>query len=108
MSWQLESNESEAQLDSLFAAYRKACPDCELNPDFMPELWRKIEARRKESLSWAFFARGLATLGACLCLLFAALSLTPSASNVSASYLDALAAYHSVDFPGDVDEGDLQ
>ncbi len=34
------------KLDSLWAEYREACPDPEPDPNFLPRLWQKIEARR--------------------------------------------------------------
>ena len=34
------------RLDALFADYRAACPEREAGPDFMPQLWQRIEARR--------------------------------------------------------------
>ncbi len=39
------------KLDALFAEYRNACPDTDAGPDFMPGMWRKIEARRSENVS---------------------------------------------------------
>ena len=37
---------SEEQIDALFRAYRDACPTPEPGPNFMPDLWQKIEARQ--------------------------------------------------------------
>ncbi len=34
------------ELDHLFERYRAALPDPEASVNFMPELWRKIEARQ--------------------------------------------------------------
>ena len=42
--------EDEARLDRLWEAYRKAAPDPEVSPNFMPELWARIEAARP--VSW--------------------------------------------------------
>ena len=42
---------SDEQLDGLFRAYREACPDPEPSPEFMPGVWKRIEARQKFSLS---------------------------------------------------------
>lgn len=41
----------ERRLDALFAEYRSACPDPDAGADFMPGLWRRIEARRSENVS---------------------------------------------------------
>ena len=44
----------ERKLTALWAKYREACPDPEPSPDFMPDLWRKIESRRNAALSLLF------------------------------------------------------
>ena len=41
----------ERKLEALFVEYREACPDPEPSPEFMPELWQRIEARRQAALS---------------------------------------------------------
>jgi hypothetical protein len=40
------------KLHSLWNEYRDACPDPEPGPNFMPELWRKIDARRQAATPW--------------------------------------------------------
>jgi len=40
----------ESKLDSLFAEYRAASPDPEPSADFMPGMWKRIEARRQTSM----------------------------------------------------------
>ena len=43
----MDQNDLETkELDHLFARYRTAVPDPEASVNFMPELWRKIEARQ--------------------------------------------------------------
>ena len=48
------------RLDALWAEYRDGTPDPEAGPNFMPQLWQKIEARRVETTSvfggWQRFA----------------------------------------------------
>ena len=44
----------EHKLTALWAKYRDACPDPEPSPDFMPELWRRIELRRNAAMSLLF------------------------------------------------------
>jgi len=39
------------RLNSLLAEYRDACPDPEPGANFMPQLWRRIEARRSATAS---------------------------------------------------------
>jgi hypothetical protein len=41
-----------APLDELFVQYRSACPDVEGGPNFMPQLWQRIEARRNAMTFW--------------------------------------------------------
>ncbi|MEQ1886534.1 MAG: hypothetical protein ABL967_15825 [Bryobacteraceae bacterium] len=40
------------KLQSLWTEYREACPDPDASPDFMPEMWRRIDARRQSATSW--------------------------------------------------------
>jgi hypothetical protein len=44
----------ERKLESLWGKYREACPDPEPSPEFMPELWQRIEARRQAAVSLLF------------------------------------------------------
>jgi hypothetical protein len=41
---------SEERLDRLFAEYRESCPDIEAGANFMPLLWKRIEAARNPVL----------------------------------------------------------
>jgi len=41
-----------SRLESLFAAYRSACPDPRDSPDFVPRVWAAIESSRP--VSWIF------------------------------------------------------
>lgn len=47
-------NYVEEKLAALWAKYREACPDPEPSPEFMPELWQRIEARRQATISLLF------------------------------------------------------
>jgi hypothetical protein len=44
-------NRMDDNLSKLWSEYRQAVPDPEPSADFMPRLWRKIDARRPEPLS---------------------------------------------------------
>lgn len=44
----------ESKLAALWLRYREACPDPEPSPEFMPELWKRIEARRQATLTVLF------------------------------------------------------
>jgi hypothetical protein len=45
-------NNMDDKLQSLWTEYRDACPDTEAGPEFMPELWKRIDARRQSATSW--------------------------------------------------------
>jgi hypothetical protein len=85
--------EQNTELDQLFASYRAAVPDPEAGVNFMPEMWRKIEARqfflvRLKKLTQVFVAAAAA-----ICLLLGIVLQIPVAdrSAVSANYVDVLA-----------------
>lgn len=94
-----ETRGSETTLDALFAEYRRAIPEPDGGANFMPKLWRKIEARRVENVS---VFRRLAQV--CL-LATAALTLVmslviPKLQNepvYTATYVDVLNAAHAND-----------
>lgn len=90
----------DEHLDGLFQAYRQACPDPEPGRNFMPELWERIEARRKFARIFRRIAGGLATAAAALSLVIA-VSL-PSAGvhgshYFAQSYVEALDDSHAAD-----------
>ena len=82
------------ELDNLFVSYRAAMPDPEASANFMPELWRKIEARqffltRVKKLTQVFVAAAAA-----ICLLLGIMLQVPIAADrpaVSGNYVDVLA-----------------
>lgn len=45
-------DENNSKLDVLFAEYRAACPDMDGGPNFVPQLWQRIEARRRAMTFW--------------------------------------------------------
>ena len=100
------------RLDALWAEYREATPDPEAGPDFMPHLWRKIEARRLET---TFVFRRLAQIcvmaTVALGLVIGAV-LIPRGNNeevfYSGSYVDVLAAEHSNDYVEALPAGDYR
>jgi hypothetical protein len=84
-------------LHRVWAAYRRALPDPEPSPNFMPELWAKIEAARP--VSWTVpltrLAARLLPLAAAATLAMGIYSWVPRSrfSGSSASgYVDMLAA----------------
>jgi len=85
------SRSNEQKLDELFIAYRESVPDCEPSVNFTPELWRRIDQRRKVTFSMTRFARGIVTGALALCFAMTALTWTQSSSSVySATYVDVL------------------
>jgi hypothetical protein len=86
----------ERSLDELFERYRRACPEVEPQPNFMPVLWQKIEARHSFWFTFVRFGRGALTASAALCLLLLVLNLS-SSPQVMASYTDAIVAETSAE-----------
>ena len=61
----MSSNQDrEERLNALFAAYREELPDFEGGVEFMPGLWKKIEARRSQSSLWSSWSQRVVA-GAC-------------------------------------------
>ena len=84
------------QLDALFRAYRLASPDPEPGPNFMPQLWQKIEARERGSAIFARLARSLVSVALALTLLMTiAVSLLRRQVSVPPeTYVEVLAEDH--------------
>ncbi len=84
-------SDDRLDLDGLWARYREACPDPDAGPDFMPGLWRKIEARRAFAFSVRRMAQAIITAAAIasFAMGFYATHLKPYPQT---SYLEQLAA----------------
>jgi hypothetical protein len=95
-----DQNVTAGGLDGLFAAYREACPDREPGPDFMPQLWEKIEARRAFAYNLKRLARGIITTAAAASLLMGAYLVVPR-HTAQPTYLEVLAAAQSPDDSAD-------
>ena len=81
------------QLDGLWRRYRAACPETEGGPDFMPKLWRKIEARRGFAVKLRAYAHRLVSVAAMACLAAFVFELSPLAgvnSVYTHTYVDML------------------
>jgi len=88
--------DQNTELDQLLGQYRSAVPDPEPGVNFMPDLWRKIEARQ-------FFLRRVKKLtqvfvvaAAAICLLLGIalevpVSTSAPAQSVRGNYVDVLA-----------------
>jgi len=83
----------DERLDSLFRAFREACPDPDPGANFMPELWQKIEARQNLTFSFGRMASAFVTAALALSLGLGIYLATPRSSNshyFSQSYVEAL------------------
>jgi hypothetical protein len=88
------SHDQDQELDRLFQQYRASLPDPEASANFMPALWRKIEARqmfvaRLKKLTQVFVAAAAA-----ICLLLGMLLQAPVSTQTQAvrgNYVDVLA-----------------
>ncbi len=96
------ADRNDVKLDALFAEYRAACPDPEPSADFMPAMWKRIEARRVETISvFRHWAQICVMATVALTILIGAVLIprfqeAPSAS--STTYVEALSAEHSSDY----------
>jgi hypothetical protein len=81
------------ELDRLFEQYRSAVPDPEPGVNFMPELWRKIEARQTFLLRLKKLTQVFVVAAAAICLLLGIALQVPVATDrqVSGNYVDVLA-----------------
>lgn len=90
------------KLDSLWRAYRAACPDREPGANFMPSLWRRIEARQNVTFSMQRMVRGFVTAAAAITIaigVYVSLPRTGATPNPGVSYLEALAEANTLDTP---------
>jgi|ERR1700733_3824468 len=89
------------KLDALFAEYRMACPDPEPSADFMPAMWKRIEARRVQTVSvFRHWAQACVVATVAITVLIGVVLIpkfqTDPAAN--ASYVEALMLEHSSDY----------
>ena len=89
----------DEELNALFAKYKAVVPDFDASANFMPALWKKIEARQTLVLRVRKLTQIFVGAAAAACLLFAMIQVVPGGSRqeVHASYVDALAAAHPAD-----------
>ena len=92
-------NRQDNGLDDFFASYRAACPEMDGGPDFMPGLWRRIDAKRAARTQFRHLSRMVLSGAAAMCLLLSGAMLLPSNATPSLqqSYVDALAASHDAE-----------
>lgn len=85
--------DENSQLNHLFEQYRLAVPDPEAGANFMPELWRKIEARQSFLLRVKKLTQVFVAAAAAICLLLGIALQVPVADRpqVTGNYVDVLA-----------------
>jgi len=91
----------DGRLDALFQAYRAACPDRDASANFMPEFWRRVEARQSLTFSFRRMASGFVTAALALTVFLGVYMAIPSRSstNYPVSYIQALADANTLDTP---------
>ena len=83
-----------AELAGVFQTYRESLPDFEGSPEFMPNLWDRIESQRTVTYSFRRIANGFVTVSAALCMMFAValwVPPSPTASSAPNTYVEVLA-----------------
>ncbi len=86
--------DQNTQLDQLFERYRTAVPDPDASANFMPELWRKIEARQFFLARLKKLTQVFVVAAAAICLFLGIALQVPISSApqvVSGNYVDVLA-----------------
>ena len=89
-------NRLESDFDGLMAQYREAVNEPEPGSDFMPRLWRKIDAKRTFAFRFRKLTQVFVGAAAVLCLLIAGAStlISPQGTPLHGTYLDVLAEAH--------------
>ncbi len=82
------------ELDQLFAAYRDALPDTDGGADFMPGLWKQIDAKRGFNRRFRLWTHGMLTAALAGCLAMGAFLFTQNAPY--SDYLEVLEADNHV------------
>jgi hypothetical protein len=94
---------SDEQLDQLFRAYREACPTPEPGPNFMPQLWHKIESNQTLGFTLRRFASAFVTAAVAASLALGAYMALPRKATPNpayySSYVEALAAANTIETP---------
>jgi hypothetical protein len=88
----------DERLDAVLQAFREASTAPEASPNFMPDLWRKIEARQSLTFSFGRMAGAFVTAALAASLALGIyLALPSNSAYYSESYVEALAADHQTD-----------
>ena len=98
---QHQGDKLDARLNAMFAEYRAACPDPEPSADFMPSMWKRIEARRVATVSVFRHWAQVCVMATVALTVLIGVVLIPRLQNdpaVNASYVEALMFEHSSDY----------
>jgi hypothetical protein len=90
-----QDSRDEERLDALFGAYRRVCDAAEPSVNFMPQLWDRIEGRRRFRLLLGRLTSGFVTASVVLSLGLVYLSIPGQRSLPSVTYVEALEASHA-------------
>ncbi len=86
------------QLDNLLRMFRDACPTPEPGANFMPQLWRKIESRQRNSFSFQRMASALMTAALAATVALGVYMALPKAPGYySQSYAEVLTDANALD-----------
>ncbi len=88
-----DHQELERELDSLFAAYRDACPAPDASVEFMPNLWARIDARQNSFWVLKRWTEGFVAAAAAACLMVFLLQVIPDETQsvvYQSTYLEVL------------------
>jgi hypothetical protein len=70
-------------------AYRAACPDPDASPNFMPEIWARIEAREVSTNWFGRVAKALVTAAIAATVILGMMISSNSSRNQSSTFFDA-------------------
>jgi hypothetical protein len=87
------------ELDQLFAKYKDAVPDPDPGTNFMPGLWRKIEARQSFTTRIKKLTQVFVVTTAAVCLMLGMAVVVPGSLHpeLRGTYVDVLAEAHPPD-----------
>jgi hypothetical protein len=99
----------DRKLDALFQLYGSACATPEPGANFMPELWRRIEARQSVAFSFRRMANALVTAALAFSIALGVYMSMPRFNpNYSQSYIEALAEANTLETPDDIGQVRLE
>ena len=96
----MRGNNEANFLDALFRAYHAACPTPEASANFMPELWKKIEARQTVTFSFRRMANAFVTAAVALSIALGAYMEMPRSNPYFAqTFVEVLSEANAPDAP---------